>query len=124
MDKIKPEGRYVHQLFERQVTTRPDSIACLQGQQSLTFAELNDRANLLALHILERDSRKTRDIIEAIPNSVLFFSDFFNPDFRVIGRGAIPFLLEEFFRMAVLILKEFSSFGMAETSDSIKVLFI
>jgi amino acid adenylation domain-containing protein len=47
------ESRCVHQLFEVQVTRRPDAIAVVCGPDQLSYAELNRRANQLA-HFLQR----------------------------------------------------------------------
>ncbi len=40
-----------HRLIEAQVETTPDSLALLQGEDSLTYRELNEQANRLACHI-------------------------------------------------------------------------
>jgi amino acid adenylation domain-containing protein len=42
----------VHRLFEEQVRIQPDAIALLFDEQSLTYAELNRRANQLAHHLI------------------------------------------------------------------------
>ena len=41
----------VHQLFEKQVAATPDSIALVFGKISLTYAQLNSRANQLARYL-------------------------------------------------------------------------
>ena len=41
----------MHELFEAQATRTPDSIAVVSGAQSLTYRELNTRANQLAHHL-------------------------------------------------------------------------
>ncbi|WP_157776624.1 AMP-binding protein, partial [Paenibacillus polymyxa] len=38
----------IHQLFEEQVECTPDQVALVFGHQSLTYQELNERANSLA----------------------------------------------------------------------------
>ncbi|HEX8352018.1 MAG TPA: condensation domain-containing protein, partial [Pyrinomonadaceae bacterium] len=48
-----PAGESIHGLFERQVSRTPDSIALTFGGESLTYSELNARANQLA-HYLRR----------------------------------------------------------------------
>jgi amino acid adenylation domain-containing protein/non-ribosomal peptide synthase protein (TIGR01720 family) len=48
-----PEDRTVHELFEEQVLKTPDAIALRFGDQSLTYRELDRRANQLA-HALRR----------------------------------------------------------------------
>jgi amino acid adenylation domain-containing protein len=44
-------GQCVHQLFERQVALTPQATALVFGEQSLTYQELNERANQLARHL-------------------------------------------------------------------------
>jgi amino acid adenylation domain-containing protein len=46
-----PGERCVHELFERQAAETPDAIAVVLEEQSLTYAELNTRANRLAHHL-------------------------------------------------------------------------
>ena len=41
----------VHELFEQQVERRPQDVSVVCGAESLTFAELNERANRLAAHL-------------------------------------------------------------------------
>ncbi|WP_198299665.1 non-ribosomal peptide synthetase [Tumebacillus avium] len=43
-----PRDVAVHQLFELQVEQMPDAVAVVYGEQSLTYAELNHRANQVA----------------------------------------------------------------------------
>ncbi len=46
-----PRDKCVHELFEEQVTRTPDAVAVVFEDQSLTYAELNARANQLAHHL-------------------------------------------------------------------------
>ena len=46
--------RRVHELFEEQVEAHPDSIAAVCGEASLTYGQLNGRANRLARALLAR----------------------------------------------------------------------
>ncbi|HRY71577.1 MAG TPA: amino acid adenylation domain-containing protein, partial [Phycisphaerae bacterium] len=43
-----PDGQCVHHFFEQQATVTPDAVAAVVGNRSLTYAELNRRANGLA----------------------------------------------------------------------------
>jgi amino acid adenylation domain-containing protein len=45
------DERCIHELFEEQVECTPDAIAVLHERQSLTYRELNDRANQLARYL-------------------------------------------------------------------------
>ena len=38
----------IHELFERQVESRPDAVALMEGERRLTYSELNRRANQVA----------------------------------------------------------------------------
>jgi amino acid adenylation domain-containing protein len=46
-----PNDKCVHQLFEEQVARTPETIAVVFEEQSLTYSELNERANQLAHHL-------------------------------------------------------------------------
>ncbi len=46
-----PQDQCIHQLFEEQVERTPDAVAIEFEGQSLTYRELNRRANLLANHL-------------------------------------------------------------------------
>ncbi|MCG7584772.1 non-ribosomal peptide synthetase [Photobacterium sp. OFAV2-7] len=46
-----------HQLFENAVVAHPDKLAVVAGEQSLTYAELDTRANQLAHWLIERGVR-------------------------------------------------------------------
>ncbi|POA48980.1 non-ribosomal peptide synthetase [Pseudomonas sp. MPR-ANC1] len=47
-----PRGATIHRLVEAQAEQRPDALAVVQGAQQLTYAQLNQRANRLAHHLL------------------------------------------------------------------------
>ncbi|KAF9155662.1 hypothetical protein BGX20_004400, partial [Mortierella sp. AD010] len=46
------EHRFIHQLFENQVTKYPDAIAVVYEDQKMTYRDLNTRANSLAHHLI------------------------------------------------------------------------
>ncbi|MGI0485823.1 amino acid adenylation domain-containing protein [Pantanalinema rosaneae CENA516] len=48
-----PAAACIHHLFELQVQKTPDAIAVIQGEQQITYRELNQRANQLA-HYLQK----------------------------------------------------------------------
>jgi amino acid adenylation domain-containing protein/natural product biosynthesis luciferase-like monooxygenase protein len=47
-----PRDRCLHHVFEAQAEQSPDAVAVRQGAESLTYAELNARANRLAHHLI------------------------------------------------------------------------
>jgi amino acid adenylation domain-containing protein len=52
-EREAPESPCVHELFERHAGERPDAVALVVGDESLTYRELNERANALA-HLLRK----------------------------------------------------------------------
>ena len=52
-----PQDRLIHELFEEQVRRTPDAIAVVSEEQSLTYAQLNVKANQLAALLLRRGVR-------------------------------------------------------------------
>ncbi|MBE8994630.1 non-ribosomal peptide synthetase/type I polyketide synthase [Microcystis aeruginosa] len=57
-----PQDQCIHQLFEAQVERTPDAIAVVFEEQSLTYAELNHRANQLA-HYLQKLGVKPEELV-------------------------------------------------------------
>lgn len=47
----EPALRCIHELFEEQAALRPRAAALIEGQTSLCYQELNERANQLAQHL-------------------------------------------------------------------------
>ncbi|MEJ1929595.1 amino acid adenylation domain-containing protein [Nostoc sp. NIES-2111] len=60
----------LHQLFEQQVEKTPDAVALVFGEQQLTYAELNAKANQIAHH-LQKLGIKTEELVGiCIPRSL------------------------------------------------------
>ncbi|RSM89583.1 non-ribosomal peptide synthetase [Kibdelosporangium aridum] len=59
----------VPQLFEAQVRATPDAIAVVCGDVSLTFAELNSRANKLARRLVSMGAGPERVVALALPRT-------------------------------------------------------
>ena len=57
-----PQEQCIHQLFEAQVERTPDAIAVVFDEQSLTYGELNCRANQLA-HYLQKLGVKPDELV-------------------------------------------------------------
>jgi amino acid adenylation domain-containing protein len=52
-----PDETLIHELFERQVAMQPDAVAVIDGNQRLTYAALNERANRLAHYLIAQGVR-------------------------------------------------------------------
>ncbi|HET7232832.1 MAG TPA: amino acid adenylation domain-containing protein, partial [Longimicrobium sp.] len=50
-DEAYPAGACIHTLFEAQAARTPDAVAVTAGDESLAYAQLNQRANRLAHHL-------------------------------------------------------------------------
>lgn len=57
-----PREKLIHQLFEEQVERTPDNVAIVFEGKTMTYRELNERANQLA-HVLHRKGVKRDDIV-------------------------------------------------------------
>ena len=65
-----PKEKYVHELFEEMARQRPEAIALVDEEQSLTYSELNARADWLAQQLIA-DGIEPEDVVAlAIPRSV------------------------------------------------------
>lgn len=49
-----PTEKLIHELFEQQVRRKPDAVAVVYGEHSLTYAQINSRANQLARYLRSR----------------------------------------------------------------------
>jgi len=52
-----PDGQLVHEMFEDQVRRRPEAVAVVSEGHSLTYAELNSRANQVAWYLIGKAVR-------------------------------------------------------------------
>ncbi|MBE6052212.1 MAG: amino acid adenylation domain-containing protein [Clostridium sp.] len=64
------EEYLLHELFEKQVEKNPDEIALIDGSRSITYKELNDKANSLAGFINEKGMGKNTIIGVMLDNSI------------------------------------------------------
>ena len=60
----------VHHLFEEQVSKTPEAIAVVIGGQSVTYADLNRRANQLARFLVEKGVKKGQLVGLSLPRSI------------------------------------------------------
>ncbi|HSE16460.1 MAG TPA: amino acid adenylation domain-containing protein, partial [Pyrinomonadaceae bacterium] len=49
-----PQGRCIHHFFEAQVEKMPEAVALISDEESVTYVELNRRANKLACYLRKR----------------------------------------------------------------------
>ncbi|MFM8277521.1 MAG: condensation domain-containing protein, partial [Cyanobium sp.] len=65
-----PKGQCVHELFENQAKRTPEAIALVFQDRSLTYAELNARANRLAHHLMDLGVRPDDRVAIGVERSV------------------------------------------------------
>jgi amino acid adenylation domain-containing protein/thioester reductase-like protein len=58
-----PKNKSVIQLFEEQVKKNPDNIAVIFDNKSLTYKEINERANSLAYYLKNKKNIKVNDAV-------------------------------------------------------------
>ncbi|MFC4564151.1 amino acid adenylation domain-containing protein [Nocardiopsis mangrovi] len=64
-----PAAPAVHLVFQRRVKEAPHATAVVRGDERLTYAELNARANQLAHRLVERGCRRGDAVAIALPRS-------------------------------------------------------
>lgn len=57
-----PAHKTIVDLFEEQVLKTPDNIALIRHELSLTYGQLNERANILARHLIENGIQKGSNV--------------------------------------------------------------
>jgi amino acid adenylation domain-containing protein len=65
-----PSERCIHELFEDQAAQTPEAIALVFEGQSLTYGELNARANQLAHRLIEQGIGPEQIVAIALPRSI------------------------------------------------------
>jgi len=65
-----PAHLSVHQLFEAQALAHPEAVAAVQGRLSLSYRDLNRRANRLAHHLLNQGVQPGESVAIALPRSL------------------------------------------------------
>ncbi|GGV25378.1 hypothetical protein GCM10010277_06310 [Streptomyces longisporoflavus] len=62
----------VSALFEQRAATAPDALALVSGHETLTYRELNERANRLARELVRRGVRAESPVAVAVPRSAQY----------------------------------------------------
>ncbi len=65
-----PDAQPVHRLLEQQVQARPEAVALIFGEESLTYAELNARANRLAHRLIKHGVKSETRVGIAVERSI------------------------------------------------------
>ena len=65
-----PSEKCIHQLFEEQVSRTPDSVAITFKNQSLTYTELNAKANQLARYLVKEGAGEGKIVAICVHRSV------------------------------------------------------
>ncbi|WP_455825751.1 amino acid adenylation domain-containing protein [Pseudomonas graminis] len=65
-----PSHLTVNQLFEAQALARPEAVAAVQGNLSLSYRDLNRRANRLAHHLINQGVQPGESVAIALPRSL------------------------------------------------------
>ncbi|WP_430015681.1 amino acid adenylation domain-containing protein [Microcystis protocystis FBCC-A270] len=71
-----PDHYCIHQLFEEQVVKTPDAIAVIDGEQSLTYEQLNQKANQIARYLQKLGVKPDQLIgicVERLPLMIIGF---------------------------------------------------
>ena len=63
------EFEYAHHLFEKQAETKPDDIALIAGDATLTYNELNEKANRVANSLIEKGVKPKNNILILLPRT-------------------------------------------------------
>jgi arthrofactin-type cyclic lipopeptide synthetase A len=64
-----PQAQTLHSLFEQQVLLAPEAPAAVHGAQSLSYGELNRRANQLARHLMQLGVKPGDNVAVLLPRS-------------------------------------------------------
>ncbi|WP_122614321.1 non-ribosomal peptide synthetase, partial [Pseudomonas viridiflava] len=65
-----PRKQPVHRLFEQRAARHPDRVAAEHGQRSMTYGELNARANRLAHYLIEQGIAPDDHVAIVLPRSL------------------------------------------------------
>jgi amino acid adenylation domain-containing protein len=84
-DREFPRHTPVHRLFEAQAARTPHATAAVHGAETLTYAELNARANRLAHHLADRGIAAGERVVVMLPRSI----DLVAAELAVVKAGAV-----------------------------------
>jgi len=61
-----PSTKTIYELFEEQVDTAPNNIALVQGNEKITYKELDSKANIIANYLLKQYENKEENIVAVL----------------------------------------------------------
>lgn len=99
-----PANKLAHQLFEDQVERMPDRLAVMHGAETLTYRELNTRANYVAQRLIEQGVKTDELVAISVERSV----DLIVGILGVLKAGAafLPFDIEFPIQRARYLIKD------------------
>ncbi len=69
-ESLYPEDKTIIDLFEEQVSKAPDAIALIFGDASITYHQLNERANQLGYYLKNKGVSKNASVVLSVERSV------------------------------------------------------
>jgi hypothetical protein len=60
----------IHRAIEQQAATRPDAVALIDGERSMTYRELNRRGNVVARRLLDEGFRRASHAVIRMDRSI------------------------------------------------------
>ncbi|HEX8362163.1 MAG TPA: amino acid adenylation domain-containing protein, partial [Longimicrobium sp.] len=116
-----PADNSVHALFEAQAERTPDAVALVYGDCSLTYAELNTRANRLAHRLRERGVGPDTRVAVLVPRS----AELVIAELAVLKAGAAYVPVDPAFpaeRIAFMVADSASPVVLGRTADDLPEL--
>jgi non-ribosomal peptide synthetase component F len=68
LDRMTAPG--IHRVIEQQAATRPDAVALIDGERSMTYRELNRRANVVARRLVDEGFRRASHAVVRMDRSM------------------------------------------------------
>ncbi|HEX2190746.1 MAG TPA: non-ribosomal peptide synthetase, partial [Longimicrobiaceae bacterium] len=116
-----PRGACIHELFEAQVRERPDAPALVWGEESLSYAELNARANRLAHHLRALGVEPEARVAILMPRSI----ELVVSELAILKAGAVYVPIDPSFpaeRIAFMLADSGSPLVLSRTGAGLPML--
>jgi len=66
---VYPRDKAIHEIFEEQVARSKNAVAAILGDESLSYLELNGKANELSRHLIQSGVRRGDSVVVMLPRS-------------------------------------------------------